>query len=231
MTTSAQEIQPELIPYWRSGDSTFTKLPRGGHKISREDVVASQKGRILRATLELIGEEGPAMVSISDVARRAKVSRKSFYAIFQSFDDCLRQAFVTAHLVLGNEIAAAVKARDKSEPYARIRAMVTEFFAMATEEPVMSVAVVGTPYSTRNGVGPLWTEVRKAQIGILSKYWTQDLKDLGKNGAAKPRPAAKLAAIALISTTILDTLAADEQDLLLGRVDEVVDEIVHILSA
>ena len=231
MTTSAQEIHQELIPYWRSGDTTFTKLPRGGHKISREDVVASQRGRIIRATLELVGEEGPAMVSISDVARRAKVSRKSYYAIFQSFDDCLRQAFITAHLVLGNEIAAAVKSSDKSEPYARIRAMVNEFFAMATEEPVMSVAVVGTPYSTRNGVGPLWTEVRKAQIGILSKYWTQDLKDLGRQVAPKPKPAAKLAAIALISTTILDTLAAAEQDSLLDRLDETVEAIVHILSA
>jgi AcrR family transcriptional regulator len=229
--TSAQATQPGLIPYWRTGDTTFTKLPRGGHKISREDVVASQKGRIIRATLELVGEEGPAMVSISDVARRAKVSRKSFYAIFHSFDDCLRQAFITAHLVLGNEIAAAVAKSDKSKPHARIRAMVNEFFAMATEEPVMSVAVVGTPYSTKNGIGPLWTQVREAQMGIITKYWAQDLKDLGTKAAVKPGDPAKLAAIALISMTILDTLAADQHDLLLGRVDETVDAIIRILSA
>ena len=228
---STQETAPEMIPYWRSGETTFTKLPRGGHSISREDVLASQKGRIIRATLELIGEEGPAMVSISEVSRRAKISRKSFYEIFQSFDDCLRQAFVTAHIVLGNEIAAAVEKSDKSKPYARIRAMVNEFFAMATEEPVMSVAVVGTPYSTKNEIGPLWTEVRKAQTGIVTKYWAQDLKDLGKKGAADPRPAAKLAVVALIGTSILDSLAAGQIDDLLGRVDETVDEIVHILSA
>ena len=230
MTPTTQDTPAHLIPNWRTGEDAFTKLPRGNHHISREEVVASQKGRIIRAILELVGEEGPASVSISEVARRAKVSRKTYYSIFRSFDEGLNQAFVTAHLILGFETAEAVENADLSQPYPRLRAMVTEFFEMAIEESVLATAIVGTPVSTKNGLGPIWLDVRNAQTQILKNYWAADRESAGINDTANPTKSACLASIALISATILDALAAGKQAKLKSQVDEVLTTIVGLLS-
>lgn len=231
MTANAQDNPAGLIPNWRTGEDAFTRLPRGNHHISRDDVVASQKGRIVRATLELIGEEGPASVSISEVARRAKVSRKTYYSIFRSSDECLNQAFVTAHLILGFEIARAVEQADMSKPYPRLRAMITEFFEMAIEEPVLATAIVGSPVSTKNGLGPIWLDVRNAQMQIMNSYWAEDCKQQRGKATNKASESSRLAAIALISATIMDALAGGQQDQLRTQVDEVLNTVVLLLNS
>ena len=230
MSSSSPASPQHLIPNWRTGEEGFTKLPRGNHRISREEVLASQRGRILRAILELIGEDGPSAVSISEVARRAKISRKTYYTIFRSFNEGLNEAFTTAHLLLGAEMATAVASANMGEPYPRLRAMLSEFFQMASEEPVVALAICGSPVSTKNGLAPIWLDVRNAQTQILSSYWADDQKDAGRDPMSHPSSTAKLAVISLISAVILDALAAGEQDSLTEQVESVLDAVVKILS-
>jgi AcrR family transcriptional regulator len=73
---------PDSVP-WR-GDP----LPRGRHKLSAEEVRASQRARILRAMLELVGERGYAATSVPDVVTAARVSRSGFYSQFQDKTEC-----------------------------------------------------------------------------------------------------------------------------------------------
>jgi AcrR family transcriptional regulator len=65
------------------------QLAGGPHGLSREEVVASQRSRILQAMVETVGEGGYAETHVRDVTDRAGVSRKTFYELFPTKDDCL----------------------------------------------------------------------------------------------------------------------------------------------
>jgi AcrR family transcriptional regulator len=71
-------------------------LPRGRHGLTREQVVASQRGRIFRAMADTMARKGYVATSVSDVLRAAKVSRETFYEQFDSKVDCFMSALETA---------------------------------------------------------------------------------------------------------------------------------------
>jgi AcrR family transcriptional regulator len=63
-------------------------LPRGRHKLSAQAVRSSQRDRLLRAMLGLVGEHGYADTTVPMVVSAARVSRSSFYALFDDKTDC-----------------------------------------------------------------------------------------------------------------------------------------------
>lgn len=65
-----------------------TPLPRGRHKLPPDAVRASQRERLLRAMLELVGEHGYAATTVPAVVAAARVSRNSFYELFDDKLDC-----------------------------------------------------------------------------------------------------------------------------------------------
>ncbi|MEV0766160.1 TetR/AcrR family transcriptional regulator [Nocardia sp. NPDC050435] len=64
-------------------------LPRGRHTLSREQVGAAQRERVLCAATELLAARGYAGFKPSDIARHAGVSLASFYNSFANKDACL----------------------------------------------------------------------------------------------------------------------------------------------
>src|SRR5689334_1371778 len=87
------------------------RLPRGPHRLSREEVVASQRGRIVAAMAEAMAERGYAATTVGDVLRRARVSRETFYEQFASKEDCFMSAFEAAVEVILGDSAFAAPAR------------------------------------------------------------------------------------------------------------------------
>ena len=53
------------------------RLPHGRHGLSRQDVLASQRGRMLEAIAVTVSSKGYAATTIADVAAAAKVSRRN----------------------------------------------------------------------------------------------------------------------------------------------------------
>ena len=74
-------------------DALMAPLPSGRHGLSREDVVRSQRLRLLHAALHVAGSEGYAATSVSAVIARANVSRKTFYEQFADREDCFLAAY------------------------------------------------------------------------------------------------------------------------------------------
>jgi AcrR family transcriptional regulator len=72
-----------------------TQLPagRGRHSLSRDEVIRSQRERMLEAMIDTVAEKGYNATSIVEVARRAGVARKSFYEHFGDKETC----FLAAH--------------------------------------------------------------------------------------------------------------------------------------
>lgn len=66
------------------------RLPRGPHQLSRAEVEASQRERLLLAMADAAAEKGYANTAVADVISRAGVSRATFYTQFTGKDDCFR---------------------------------------------------------------------------------------------------------------------------------------------
>jgi AcrR family transcriptional regulator len=75
-------------------------LPAGRHGYSREQVAHHQRERLIAGLAAAVAERGYAAVTLSDVVRHAKVSRRVFYANFESKEQCFLAAFdvVVDHL-------------------------------------------------------------------------------------------------------------------------------------
>ncbi|WP_341924533.1 TetR/AcrR family transcriptional regulator [Nocardioides psychrotolerans] len=69
------------------------RLPHGPHGLSREEVRASQRHRMLEATLVAVGSRGYAATTVAHVTAQARVSRSAFY---EQFAD-KRDAFLAAY--------------------------------------------------------------------------------------------------------------------------------------
>ncbi|HEY8546419.1 MAG TPA: TetR/AcrR family transcriptional regulator [Acidimicrobiales bacterium] len=68
-------------------------LPRGPHRLSREEVEQSQRFRLLTAMTEAVAEKGFANTVVADVVSRSGVSRATFYKMFRDKEDCFQAAF------------------------------------------------------------------------------------------------------------------------------------------
>ena len=80
-------------------------LPRGRHGLPRDDVVRSQRSRLVRALAETMAERGYARTSVADILRAARVSRETFYELFSSKEDCFMSAFEDAYAAIGEAVA------------------------------------------------------------------------------------------------------------------------------
>lgn len=69
------------------------QLPRGRHRLSREDVLRSQRERTLRGMVEVVAERGYAASTITQVVDRAGVSSATFYQLFSDKEDCFLAAY------------------------------------------------------------------------------------------------------------------------------------------
>jgi AcrR family transcriptional regulator len=87
---------------------------RGRHNLSREEVLRSQRERMLEAMIDTVAEEGYNAATIVDVARRAGVARKTFYEHFGDKESC----FLAAHDWLLERLARyAAPAYDRPAPW------------------------------------------------------------------------------------------------------------------
>jgi AcrR family transcriptional regulator len=75
-------------------------LPAGRHGYSREQVAHHQRERLIAGLAAAVAEKGYAAVTLTDIVKQAKVSRRVFYANFESKEQCFLAAFevVVGHL-------------------------------------------------------------------------------------------------------------------------------------
>lgn len=81
-------------------------LPAGRHGYSREQVAHHQRERLIAGLASAVADKGYAAVTLGDIVGEAKVSRRVFYANFESKEQCFLAAFdvVVDHL---RELVAA----------------------------------------------------------------------------------------------------------------------------
>ncbi len=85
------------------------RLPRGPHRLTREEVERSQRDRLLLGAAEAVAEKGFAATTVADILSRAGVSRTTFYQLFDDKLDCFLAANAMAADVLTATMAAEVR--------------------------------------------------------------------------------------------------------------------------
>ncbi|MDF2824966.1 MAG: hypothetical protein K0R68_2374 [Mycobacterium sp.] len=73
------------------------KLPPGRHNLTRAEVAADQRGRMIVALGEAMAAKGYANTTVGDVIDRAKVSKQTFYQFYDSKLACFMDAFARTH--------------------------------------------------------------------------------------------------------------------------------------
>jgi len=102
------------------------RLPRGRHTLSRDQVVADQRARMMLALAEVMGEKGYGPSTVADVIGRAGVSRQTFYEQFSSKLDCFLATFDAAGEMLAGELGSLATA-DGKEPLARFEQLFARY--------------------------------------------------------------------------------------------------------
>src|SRR5690606_34354652 len=115
------------------------QLPRGRHGLPREQVIASQRDRILDAMADAMAAQGYVGTSVAAVLKRAGVSRETFYEQFRSKEDCFEAAHARAVERLVARIAAAADKREdapaEGPDLERMDRLVTAYLAGLIEDP------------------------------------------------------------------------------------------------
>jgi AcrR family transcriptional regulator len=109
------------------------QLPRGRHGLSEEEVAASQRSRILDAMVALAGDEGYHATTIADVIKRAGVTRKAFYKLFEDKEQCFIAAYERELARLLTLTLEAFETQD--EWAARVRAALSALLHALAREP------------------------------------------------------------------------------------------------
>ena len=101
---------PELLEQSRIADAP-RRLPRGPHSLTREQVATNQRRRLLEGMIDAIGEKGYAAITVSDVIKRAGVSRKAFYEHFANKEECFLATYDSIAAIGRRGVSAGVPPR------------------------------------------------------------------------------------------------------------------------
>ncbi len=109
------------------------QLCGGRHGLTADQVAASQRARIVAAMTAAVGEHGYHGTRVADVVWRAGVSRKTFYELFGSKDDCFTAAYEQRLQALLQLAFDAFETQ--SEWVDKLRAAVTALLGALSREP------------------------------------------------------------------------------------------------
>jgi AcrR family transcriptional regulator len=136
-------------------------LPAGRHGYSREQVAHHQRERLIAGLAAAVAEKGYAAVTLTDIVRHAKVSRRVFYANFESKEQCFLAAFevVVDHL---HELVAEAAAPEPDWPHRAIAATRAALAFLAAEPDLARLCLVES-----RGAGPAVTARFNEAVGEM----------------------------------------------------------------
>jgi AcrR family transcriptional regulator len=155
-----------------------------GERRQRQRVTAAeaQRARVLAAMVAVVGERGYKAASVEAVLKRARISRRTFYELFDSIEDCF-----TAVLTEGLERSSAIM----SEAFERedkwedgIRAGLAGLLMYFDSEPVLARV-----WLIESLAAASWAfEQRERYVAVLRNLVVAHWKPPGGNESLRPSP-------------------------------------------
>ena len=169
----------------RRGDKTRVSR-RGAGAVRREGaagVSEVQRARMLSSAVRVVSEHGYQKMSVARVAGGARVSRRTFYDVFEDREDCFLAIFEDALGRATERVGGAYESADTGGAWCeRVRAALTELLVFFEEEPrVASLLVVDAL-----GAGPRVLERRARVLKGLSARLHEDGSRAGRATRVAP---------------------------------------------
>ena len=118
------------------------RLPRGRHGLPRAFVVSNQRERIIDALAVVCAAKGYSAATVEDVIAQAGVSRRTFYDLFSSKQEC----FLVAYELVMDRVVRAVERSYASEdcewPQRMTRLLRTLLSQLAAEPELARLVMV-----------------------------------------------------------------------------------------
>jgi AcrR family transcriptional regulator/DNA-binding HxlR family transcriptional regulator len=130
------------------------------HGVRTPRAAEFQRARLLRAAVDAGYELGFEHTAVSAIVTRAGVSRKTFYELFESRDDCFRAVFEDAFAKVEQVVAPAYEGEDGWS--ARMRAALIALLRFLEREP--EIGELTLAYMA--GMGPRDASLR---VGVLER--------------------------------------------------------------
>ena len=184
----------------------------------REQVIASQRERLLTAATDLAAERGAQDTTIQDLLDRAAVSRGSFYEIFADKDDCLLHAYGTHVARVEAQVLAAYRNPDLQGIDA-LRAAIAALLEWVIAWPAAAQLCTAEIVST--GMDAIERRNR------CKAFWEAALaKVLGEIQSRQPDAILVCGILAGVEQLIHDRASSGQAHLLAGREDDLLSWIL-----
>ncbi|WP_067468154.1 TetR/AcrR family transcriptional regulator [Nocardia amamiensis] len=152
--------------------ATSARLPRGRHGLPREQVIASQRERILIATAEAMAENGYIGTSVAAILKRAGVSRETFYEQFRSKEDCFEAAYERAVRLLLDRIAEATEAEEVSaegtESMARMDRILRAYLQHLVDDPASARLFLVEVFAVGSAAIARRAQLQELFVGLIA---------------------------------------------------------------
>lgn len=102
------------------------RLPPGRHGLSREFVAQNQQERLIAGTIAAVAEHGYRETTVTQISAVAGVSRRTFYAYFQTKEECFFATFdlLEEHFLAALSAASATKQGWAAQVRSRVAALI-----------------------------------------------------------------------------------------------------------
>lgn len=90
-------------------DTQAAGLPRGRTSLLTEETREKQQRRLVKAAISAFAEKGFTATTITDIVKRARVSKQVFYEIFENKEDCFLAADALGRKALFEQVLSDIK--------------------------------------------------------------------------------------------------------------------------
>ncbi|MFD6450615.1 TetR/AcrR family transcriptional regulator [Nocardia sp. NPDC060220] len=104
-------------------------------------MLASQRGRLGWAALNVVAEKGYQQTTVSDIVKRAEVSRRTFYELFAGKEDCYVAAFEFTVEVVQNMLNSALQPYTDLDWTILVQKSLQEYLVILADEPNLARAL------------------------------------------------------------------------------------------
>ncbi|WP_459961636.1 TetR/AcrR family transcriptional regulator [Nocardia sp. IFM 10818] len=117
------------------------RLRPGPSALSRAEVLASQRGRLALAALQTVAAAGYQPTTIADITKRAQVSKRTFYELFRSKEECFLAGLEGGVAVAQHHLDEALEPADRLDWRRLVRRSLTVYLELLAAEPDVARAL------------------------------------------------------------------------------------------
>jgi AcrR family transcriptional regulator len=140
-------------------------LPRRPHASVREELRASQRGRLICAIADSVAVKGYAATSVADVLALAGVSRRTFYEHFEDKEACFLASYDAGAEAI---FAAMAEAVDPAQSWEEtLDAVFTTWLEFLDADLAFTRAYMIEFWAAGNGARERWKHRRDRTAGLL----------------------------------------------------------------